>query len=250
MQMPGLPGELAVRVRHVRRADLVPADDEPDRRVDAGRRGRRGSFRRARRMPCRRRARRADRRESARRCLTSVRAGGRRRRSAAAASVSPRRPGRRSGWCACRPTLQAAAARGRTPSPPIGGSGGVHRLGPGLEPGATRAVGHGCPARADLELAVQEVADAGPGMGVGVGDAAGREVDAIAARDPVDAGSSSTACERSAPLPRRRPRAATPAHGRHRHRRRRAPRCARRHTRCDRRQGVSGRTVSTPRRSS
>ena len=113
----GLAGELAVRVRHVRRADLVPADDEPDRCVVQGVEDGQVAF--AGHAECRVDAVHDELidQQSARRAVTSARAGGRRRRSAAAASACPRRPGRRSGWCACRPTLQAAAARGRTPSP-------------------------------------------------------------------------------------------------------------------------------------
>ena len=47
---------------------------------------------------------------------------------------------------------------------------------------------------------VEEVADPGPGMGVGVGDAAGREVDAVAAqRSSRRTGRARLGCERSAP---------------------------------------------------
>ena len=157
----GPAGELAVRVRHVRRADLVPADDEPDRCVMQGVEDGQVAF--AGHAECRVDA---VHDELIDQNLPAgphpVRAGGRRRRSAAAASVCPRRPGRRSGWCACRPTLQAAAARGRTPSP-HSRERGVHRLGPALEPGAARAVGHGCPAVPISSSPCRRHADAGPG---------------------------------------------------------------------------------------
>ena len=60
-----------------------------------------------------------------------------------------------------------------------------HRVGARLEPGAPGPVRGGVALRVDVDLAVQQVADPGAGMRVPVGDAARREVDPVAAYDPL-----------------------------------------------------------------
>ena len=109
------PGQLAVRLGHVRRARLVAAGDQAGSASRRGRRAARCSSRRERRTrpPCREPP--AGRRATCRRARLTD--GARSRRARAGALASRRRQGRRSESFASPPTPAAARARARTPSP-------------------------------------------------------------------------------------------------------------------------------------
>src|SRR5262249_43062672 len=70
---------------------------------------------------------------------------------------------------------------------PIGGLR-EHGLGPALVPGAAWAVGGRVAGGVDADAALDEAADARPLMAVGMGAAAGREGDAIAAQEKLARG--------------------------------------------------------------
>ena len=181
--MPGPAGQLAVGLRHVRGAALVAAGDEADRRVVERRRAPRGSSRRERRRRCRRRGRRAGRRAACRR------AGSQRRllevdRARAAASASRRRRDRRSGSSACPPT-RAEHQHAHERRVLRLGRGGEHGSGPVSYHHSNGPYSCDVPSRLDPDAPVQQHAQTRPGMRVQVCDAARREVDAVAAHEPV-----------------------------------------------------------------
>ena len=94
---------------------------------------------------------------------------------------------RRSGSSACPPTRRAAAARARTRTRRSTAAVACTGSGPRLEPRLAGRVLRRLALAADRDRAVEQVADARARMRVRVRDAARREVDAVAARDPAGA---------------------------------------------------------------
>ena len=116
---PGAAGQLPVRVGHVRRAHLVPADDVADRRVVQRVEHREVALaRHAEGEVDAVQLELVDEDPAARPHHRREPADGRRTPSAAGASASPRPTGRRSGSSACPPIRPGSGGRERRPSPP------------------------------------------------------------------------------------------------------------------------------------